>query len=171
MGSSHTHSRIGSRLVTRSIQIAALCLFAATAAEAQSSNAGPHCRPVGGTAMTNFIDSNTTLGSATGDMEGGLSATLLGVAPAADGTTVFSVQHHWTTDTGDSIFFDVAQASAVPVAPGLFAVVSYPVTIIGGTGRFAGASGQVENIGEIDLNTQRTVFRYQGEVCFQTPLK
>jgi hypothetical protein len=121
--------------------------------------------------MTNFVDSNTTLGSATGDLEGAVSATLLGVTPAADGTTVFSVQHHWTTDTGDSIFFEVAQASALPVAPGLFAIVSYPVTITGGTGKFAGAAGTVENIGEVDLNTLHTVFRYQGDVCFQTPLR
>ena len=171
MGSSQTESKIGSLLVARSIQIAAICLFAGTAAQAQSSNAIPHCRPVGGTLMTNFVDSNTTLGSATGDLEGAVSATLLGVAPAADGTTVFSVQHHWTTDTGDSIFFAVAQASALPVAPGLFAIVSYPVTITGGTGKFVGAAGTVENIGEVDLNTLRTVFRYQGEVCLQTPLK
>jgi hypothetical protein len=171
MGSSQRHSKTGNRFVAQSIQIAALCLFAATAAEAQSSNASPHCRPVGGTVMTNFVDSNTTLGSATGDLEGAVSATLLGVTPAADGTTVFSVQHHWTTDTGDSIFSDVAQASALPVAPGLFAIVSYPVTITGGTGKFAGAAGTVENIGEVDLNALHTVFRYQGDVCFQTPLR
>src|SRR4029453_2733996 len=104
MGSTKTVSKIGGRLVARSIQIAALCLVVGTAAEAQSSKASPHCRTVGGTVLTNFFDSNTPLGSAPGDLEGAVSATLLGVAPAADGTTVFSVQHHWTTDTGDSIF-------------------------------------------------------------------
>jgi hypothetical protein len=168
---SQIESTIGRRFVVQSILVAALCFAAGTTAQAQSSNASPHCRPVGGTVMTNFVDSNTTLGSATGDLEGAVSATLLSVVPAADGTTVFSVQHHWTTDTGDSIFFEVAQASALPVAPGLFAIVSYPVTITGGTGKFAGAAGTVENIGEVDLNTLRTVFRYQGEVCLQTPSK
>ena len=168
---SQIESKIGRRFGVQSILVAALCLAAGTTAQAQSSHASPHCRPVGGTVMTNFVDSNTTLGSATGDLEGAVSATLLGVAPAADGTTVFSVQHHWTTDTGDSIFFAVAQASALPVAQGLFAIVSYPVTITGGTGKFAGAVGTVENIGEVDLNTLRTVFRYQGEVCLQTPSK
>jgi hypothetical protein len=49
--------------------------------------------------------------------------------------------------------------------------VSYPVTITGGTGKFAGAAGTLENIGEVDLNTLRTVFRYQGDVCLQTPSK
>jgi hypothetical protein len=171
MISNQTHAKIACSSFARPIQIVALCLFTASAAEAQSSQATPHCRPVGGTVMTNFIDSSTTLGSATGDLEGAVSATLLGVAPGADGTTVFSVQHHWTTNAGDSILVEVAQASALQVAPGLFAIVSYPVTITGGTGRFQGATGTVDNIGEVDLNTQRTVFRYQGDVCFQTPLR
>jgi hypothetical protein len=121
--------------------------------------------------MTNFVGPNTTLGPATGDLQGAVSADLLGVTPGADGTVVFSVQHHWTTDAGDTIAMQVAQAAATQVAPGLFAVTSYPVTIQGGTGRFTGAYGMLKNIGEVDLNTQRTVFRYSGYVCFKGAAK
>ena len=63
----------------------------------------------------------------------------------------------------------VAEAKAKEVATGLYAILSYPVSISGGTGRFSGASGTVWNIGAVDLNTQRTIFRYQGDVCFKMP--
>jgi hypothetical protein len=119
--------------------------------------------------MTNFITPDTTLGTATGDLRGAVSASLLGVTPAADGTVVFSIQHHWTTDAGDTLEIAVAEAKAKEVATGLYAILSYPVSISGGTGRFSGASGTVWNIGAVDLNTQRTIFRYQGDVCFKRP--
>jgi hypothetical protein len=120
---------------------------------------------------TNFLDPTTTLGVVTGDLRGAVSAALLGVSAGADNTTVFSVRHHWVTESGETILVDVAEAVAAPVAPGLFAIVDYPVTIVGGTGRFKGASGMVRSIGEIDLNALRTVFRYHGEVCFAASAK
>jgi hypothetical protein len=143
-----------------------MCLFITTAAAAQSSAAQPHCTPVGGSLMTNFVDQDTTLGTVTGDLAGAVSATLLGVTQEPAGAFVFSVLHQWVTTTGDTIMVDPAQATASPVREGLFGVVSYPVTISGGTGRFQGARGTLQSIGEVDLNTQRTVFRYQGTICF-----
>ena len=68
-------------------------------------------------------------------------------------------------ETGDAVYVDKARATAVAVAPGLFAVVSYPVRITGGTGRLAGASGRIDNIGEVDLDRVLTVFRYTGRLC------
>jgi hypothetical protein len=155
-------------VLVRAAMAAGLCL-AASAAAAQSTNAQPHCTPVGGSVMTNFITPDTTLGTATGDLRGAVSASVLGVTAAADGTVVFSIQHHWTTDAGDTLEIAVAEAKAKEVATGLYAILSYPVSISGGTGRFAGASGTVHNIGAVDLNTQRTIFRYHGDVCFKMP--
>jgi hypothetical protein len=154
----------------KSVQIMALCLVTATAS-ANAPNNGSQCTAVGGTVTTNFIDPNTTLGPATGDLAGAVSATLLRVVPGSDNTTVFTVQHHWTTDGGDSILVKEADARAIEIAPQLFAIVSYPVTIVGGTGKFARARGTLHNIGEVDLNTLRTVFRYRGQVCLQPGLK
>lgn len=127
-----------------------------------------HCVPVGGTVMTNFgaVDPNTTLGPATGDLAGAVAATL--TAPPASGpqgTVLFHVQHHWVTAAGDNIFFDPAVATTQPLSQTLFAVISYPSHINGGTGKFAGATGDLTNIGEADL-VHGTVFRYSGEVCF-----
>jgi len=126
--------------------------------------------PVGGMIMTNFgaIDQYTTMGVATGDLRGAVSGTLQGAPqPGAGGTLVFHVQHHWVTESGDTLFFDLATATTVPVllSPTLLAVVTYPLQLTGGTGRFAGATGDMNAIGEIDLSAG-TVFRYTGQVCF-----
>jgi hypothetical protein len=128
-----------------------------------------HCVPVGGMLMTNFgaIDQFTTMGTATGDLRGAVSGTLLGAPqPGPGGTLVFHVQHHWVTESGDTLTFDPAVATTAPLSQTLFAVITYPVHISGGTGKFAGAIGDVTNIGEVDLGAQATVFRYSGQVCF-----
>src|SRR5205807_9935945 len=69
---------------------------------------------------TNFgafgADLNTTLGTATGDLRGAVSGTLLGVPqPGSGNTVIFRVQHHWVTETGDALFFDPATATTVPI--------------------------------------------------------
>ena len=125
------------------------------------------CRQVGGSLITNFggVDANTTLGPASGDLSGAVAASILGVAPGPNGTTVFTVQHHWVTDSGHAIFFKSAEAVVAPVAPGIFGVVSYNAALNGGTGRFAGASGTLRFTGEADLNAGTIVLRYNGKVC------
>lgn len=146
---------------------------------AQSEKADPHCAPIGGTILTNLavIDASTTLGTATGDLKGAVAARIVGVSSGPGGTTLLSVQHHFVTELGDTINVAVATATVVQVAPGLLAVVSYPVKIIGGTGRFSGATGSFKNIGEVYLPNApsfdggQTVFRYSGSVCFAAPGK
>src|ERR1700736_891782 len=70
----------------------------AAVAQPQSEQSAPHCTPVGGTVMTNFgaIDQNTTMGTATGDLRGAVSGTLLAAPrPGAGNSLVSHVQHHW----------------------------------------------------------------------------
>jgi len=145
------------------------------AAHPRSERSESRCTPVGGTVMTNFavVTPTSTLGTATGDLAGAVSASLLGPPTSGPGNTViFHVQHHFVTETGDIIFVDPAIATSMPVAPGLFAILTYPVHINGGTGKFAGASGDITNIGEVRLPNApdtaggTTVFRYSGQVCF-----
>jgi hypothetical protein len=134
---------------------------------AQNANAD-HCQPISGTVMTNLgvVNSSTTLGVVDGDLKGAVSATILSVTQGPNGTTIFMVQHHFVTQSGDTILSDVATATATAVAPGLYAILNYPVHITGGTGKFAGATGDFNNIGAGDFNTGRTVFRYSGQICF-----
>jgi hypothetical protein len=87
------------------------------------------CVPVGGTVMTNFgaVDASTTLGTATGDLRGAVTGTLLGAPqPGSGGTLIFHVQHHWVTETGDTLFFDPATATTAPLGSGLFAIIPIP---------------------------------------------
>jgi hypothetical protein len=52
------------------------------------------------------------------------------------------------------------------VAPGLYAVVTYPFHFNGnGTGKFAGVSGDGTAIGEADLVNGRLGLRYTGTLC------
>jgi hypothetical protein len=82
------------------------------------------------------------------------------------GTAVISVEHYWGTDAGDAIFVAPAELTASPVTPGLFAVVTYPVSITGGTGKFKGASGTRNFIGEANFNTGEIGIRYSGHGYF-----
>jgi hypothetical protein len=129
------------------------------------------CKLVGGSIITNFggIDQNTTLGTATGDLRGAVTGTILGAPqPGPGNTLVFRIQHHWVTETGDTLHFDPATATTVPLSQTLFAIVTYPLHLTGGTGRFAGATGDMTALGEVDLSSG-TVFRYSGQVCFADP--
>lgn len=131
------------------------------------------CVPVGGGIITNVgvITPDRTLGTATGDLKGAIGVQILNPSgsPGPNGTIVFSVQHFWVTEAGDTIHVDPAQLTAAEVAPGLFAVVNYPVSISpGGTGKFKHASGTLKAIGEADFNTGQIGLRYTGKVCFTT---
>jgi hypothetical protein len=125
------------------------------------------CVPVGGTILTNFgsISSTTTLGPATGDLRGAVAASLIGNPQPSGNDVVFHVQHHWVTESGDTIFFDEATAKTLPLSQTRFAIVDYPVHIKGGTGKFAGATGDLNSLGEVDL-ADGNVLRYFGKVCF-----
>jgi hypothetical protein len=144
-------------------------------AYAQGSSSGPHCRHVGGTVMTDFgaIDATTTMGTATGDLGGAVSGSILGTPEiGSGGTVIFHVQHHWVTESGDQVFFEPATATTMPLGLGLFAVLTYPLYPNGGTGKFANVNGGLINaIGEVHCDNSacsagQTIFRYSGQVCF-----
>lgn len=134
---------------------------------AAASGQTKHCTAVGGMLMTNLgaVDQATTMGTSTGDLKGAVGATVLSTEVNGN-TLIFHVQHHWVTESGDTLTIDPASATTTEVAPGLYAIVSYPVHLSGGTGKYANATGDFTNIGEADLNSGQIVFRYRGKVCF-----
>jgi hypothetical protein len=148
------------------VSILAVLAVLVSGAAAQSKKR-QHCKPVGGMLMTNLgaVDQATTMGPATGDLKGAVGATILSTEVNGN-TLVFHVQHHWVTDAGDTLAFDPATATTTQVATGLYAVVSYPVHLTGGTGRYAHVTGDFNNIGEADLNNGQIVLRYTGQICF-----
>jgi hypothetical protein len=148
----------------RFVLLSILCL-AALAAAAQNPK-HQHCQAVGGMLMTNLgaIDASTTMGPVAGDLKGAVSATILSTEVIGN-NLVFHVQHHWVTESGDTLSFDPATATTTSVGTGLYAVVTYPVHLTGGTGKFQGVTGDFNNIGEVDLNSGELVLRYSGQLC------
>jgi hypothetical protein len=138
-----------------------------TGANAQLNKKRLSCQPAGGMLMTNLgaVDASTTMGPATGDLKGAVGATILDTK--VDGNyLIFHIQHHWVTESGDTLVFDEATATSTPVAANLYAIVTYPTHLSGGTGKFAGATGDFTAIGEVDLNSGQLVLRYSGQICF-----
>jgi hypothetical protein len=136
---------------------------------AQNDASGHYCKAVGGSILTNFISQTETLGTATGDLKGGLGVTVLSVTQGPNGTTILHNHHHWVTEAGDTIFFDDADATLFPSpVSGLFAA-SYlkGVKLLGGTGRFENATGNLTSTyGAVDLPKGQVILRYAGQVCF-----
>jgi len=111
------------------------------------------------------IGKSTTMGTATGDLKGAVAATILSVTQNPDGTASFTVQHHFVTESGDTIKFAKATALTMPLSATRFAIIDYPVHISGGTGKYANATADLDSIGEVDLASGQTVFRYTGKLC------
>jgi hypothetical protein len=169
---------------------ALLALGALSTNRPAAASEDSHSIPVGGTFMSNLgaiggtgVPStgvpSTTLGRVTGGLSGAVAATIE-KEQNSSGNFVFTVQHHIVTDEGDFVSADEAQATAMQVtgaSPPLFAIVTYPVHITGGTGKFAHATGDITNIGEVrvpnfasgDLSGGTLILRYSGQICFATP--
>ena len=137
-----------------------------------------NCKEVGGAVLTNFLSTPavgaSTLGTATGDLSGGLGVVILGIAPGQNGSTVFHVKHHWVTESGDTILLQDAYLTTFPTPsiPSLVAAIYIDgVNITGGTGRFAGAHGTLAVFGAADLSQDfgQIILRYHGEICFEKP--
>jgi len=133
-----------------------------------SAQAESKCHEVAGGITTNFVDSSDTLGSATGDLAGGLGVHVFNQEQGSGGTILLTVQHHWVTATGDTVSLDQAIVTLFPTpVPGLYAG-SYLNGVNlnrSGTGRFAGATGKIYAWGAVDLNKLEVVLRYSGSVC------
>ena len=162
-----------------SLSAAAICLGAAPAL---ADN--PHCRQVGGGILTNFLDPSQCLqtsgskvalctdGTATGDLKGAVGVQVLTVTPTATGLVLHN-QHHWVTESGDTILLNPADATAYATPDNNRFLGDYlaGVEITGGTGAFEGATGTIFAFGAVDLNLRQVTsgqvtLRYAGTVCF-----
>jgi hypothetical protein len=165
--------------IRRVIYIRSIVLGAALLAFGASSAGHPavaqaedtHCVQVGGGIVTNFLDQtySETLGTATGDLGGGLGVSVLGVTPGpGGGPTIYHVHHHWVTTTGDSLYFKDADLSAFPTGVSGVVLAKYVkgVDLVGGTGRYDGATGTLAVFGAVDLNQLQLTLRYSGKICF-----
>jgi len=155
--------------------VMAPCLFA----QGDEKN----CKEVSGGIVTNVLAESgtvngmnfvaTSLGTVTGDLRGGIGVYFFSITGVGTPKVVAKVHHHWVTEAGDTIFLEDATANAFQVGTlaGVYGVGddSYTVNIIGGTGRFAGATGNLSLIGVLDTSQGKIVLRYQGSICFVRP--
>jgi hypothetical protein len=125
------------------------------------------CQAVGGMLMTNIgaIEDVTNLGPASGDLQGSVAATIKGQDAQGD----YLVQHYWVDTAGETIL--LKQAVLKPVAtndPNVVAVLwgNYSSDILGGTGKFANATGRIDYFGIADFKERTLVLRYRGKVCY-----
>jgi len=148
---------------TKVAAVAVSAMLCCAGARAESK-----CHEVAGGITTNFVDSSDTLGSATGDLAGGLGVHVFSQQPGPGGTILLTVQHHWVTVTGDTVSLDEAVVTLFPTpVPNLYAG-SYldGVNFNGsGTGRFAHVSGKIHAWGAVDLGKGEVALRYSGRVC------
>jgi len=136
-------------------------------AQAISPPPSANCTPVGGVLMTNIGAipfgpyGATNLGPVFGDLAGSVAATP--IAPPAVG-----YHHYWVTSTGDTINFKDAALHATLSEGAVVAVQwgQYRSDIIGGTGKFDGATGYLDYFGLADFSANTLVLRYRGQVCY-----
>jgi hypothetical protein len=146
-------------------------LLLAAALSCATAQAHSSCREVSGGIVTNFVDSSSdTLGSATGDLAGGLGVHVILEQAGPGGTILITVQHHWVTVTGDTVSLDQAMVTLFPTSvPGFYAASYLDGVNLNknGTGRLAGATGKLYAWGAGDLIKGQIVLRYSGTVCHE----
>ena len=86
---------------------------------------GKNCKEVSGGVVTNFLPESgtvngqqfiyTTIGTATGDLAGGLGVYIFSITPGPNNTVAAKVHHHWVTDAGDTVYAQDAIANGFQV--------------------------------------------------------
>lgn len=125
------------------------------------------CMPVSGTIAATVVggDPVTVLGTVDGDLAGATMAIVSSQGEGEGGRILLGLGHAFVTlDRGTLQTKDTAVWTPIPGLAGVFHMsTSYEIT--GGSGGFAGATGQLINDGVADTNTGQVTLRYEGEVC------
>jgi hypothetical protein len=150
-----TH-RLG--LTLMSLIVASLLLpVVATAAQAD-------CVSVQGTIAGQQTGPTSFMGTVTGDLAGtALGQNFQIVKVSGDRTFQFVVDRIFVTAQGD-LYNTVVVGVLSPKAPPVYLVDEHSV-ITGGTGAYAGATGNLDIHGIFDFSTGQFSVAYHGEVC------
>ena len=133
------------------------------------------CQSVGGVVMTNIGAINGNGGPPT-NLGPAFTAISKVQSPrpswGQDANGNFRIQPYWVNSAGETILFDVAILKPVATSdPNVVAVLwgNYPASIIGGTGKYKNAKGNLDHSGIADFSQNTLVLRYRGTVCLRPP--
>ena len=127
------------------------------------------CRQVSGSISANVITNpNVSTGLALGTVTGGLAGATMAtftVSAGSGGSLNLLLHHNFVTGSRDSL--NTSDTGALIPVPGLANIyrMSVNYTITGGAGKFAGATGNLQNHGEADLQSGLLTLTYSGQVC------
>jgi hypothetical protein len=164
--------------VTHAIGAIALFLVLGTSASSAITAGKDECQNVAGKGEWTLIPSNDplgrVLGPTTGSLKAAVSAHLVSLVPNPDGSLHATSVEVWVVGPQDTLqFAGEATFTPVPGAPIGTVTDALTLTAIGGTGKFAGATGTINvtgtgyNLFGPDAAPGRTFFdvRYRGTVC------
>ena len=135
----------------------------AAGAEVQQDRASGRCRNVEGTIVEAITGANTAAGTITGDFAGDVSIVITSLTPSGGGAMHFEGICTIVTPEGTITTNDAAVLS--PIDAPLFRV-NNRLTVVGGTGAYAGATGELHTHGTANFVPGGVVdLRYEGRVC------
>jgi hypothetical protein len=143
------------------VAIGVLAFMPSLSSQAQSGN----CTKVGGSMLTQFVDEKTGQYQLIGDLQGTGRGIILEQKQDKTITTV-KLEHTFVTSSGDLLQTkdDVGTFIGAKEQK-TFATITFK--IVGGTGRYDGASGTLESIGAADFASGQGVLRYSGLICIK----
>jgi hypothetical protein len=128
---------------------------------------GPRCHAVQGSITERITGPNTAAGTVTGDISGDVSIMITQLQQLPGGQVTFQGQCTMLTANGTLTTNDDAQLS--PIDAPLYRVNNH-LHVSGGTGQYAGATGNLHTHGTVNFVPGGLVdLRYSGEVCDGDP--
>jgi hypothetical protein len=165
-------------LLKHAIGALALALLIGTTGSTARAAGAPNCQTVAGKGQWTLIPSadplGRVLGPTTGSLKASISATLKTLAPNPNGSLTATSEEVWVLGPQDVITFD-GMATFTPIADAPVGTVAdeLTLTVVNGTGQYAGATGTVNvtgtgyNLFGPAAGPGSTFFdiRYRGTIC------
>ena len=134
----------------RRMNVAMVCLTAVLISAPAKADTGEKCKVVTGKATWTIVPApndpfGRILGPTIGDLKAAVTAIVTSLVPQPDGSLKATSQEVWALGAQDLLIFS-GEATFTPIPDEPVGTVkdSLKLTVIGGTGQYAGASGTVE---------------------------
>ena len=120
------------------------------------------CQNISGTIAAAFVSPTKVEGTIAGSVQGQAFATIDEITPSGNGALHVLLRHRYAVQGGDVLTSDVGVLA--PIDPPLYRF-NNRLTVVGGTGIYADATGTIHGHGTVNLATGAIDLRYHGRVC------